>query len=105
MAADAGDFVKAVDRGEVDRRLLGPAVGGGRWWGLGGGDVANEFLGTSVKPIDLLCEVVDLAEQDIGELGVMLIEAAGECLDQSGVLDAQSSFGEVGEGVGDYVRR
>jgi hypothetical protein len=67
---------------------------------LGGGDVGDDLLGPGVEPFDLGGEAVDLAKQNVGELAVVLVEAAGECLDEGGVFDAQPSFGQLGEYVG-----
>ena len=67
---------------------------------MGGGDVGDDLLGPGVEPFDLGSETVDLAEQDVGELGVMLVEAAGERLNECGILDPQPSFGQLGEYVG-----
>ena len=67
---------------------------------MGGGDVGDNLLGPGVEPFDLGSEAVDLAKQNVGELGVMLVEAAGERLNEGGILDPQPSFGQLGEYVG-----
>ena len=64
---------------------------------MGGGNVGDDLLGSGVEPLDLGGEAVDLAEQNVGELGVVLIEAAGEGLDQGRILDPQPSFGQLRE--------
>lgn len=96
VATDASDFVEAVDCGQVGRR---PVTGGGGrgWWSLGGGDIGDDLLGPGVEPSDLGSEDVDLAEQNVGERDVMLVEAAGARLNECGILDPQPSFGQLGE--------
>ena len=64
---------------------------------MGGGNVGDDLLGPGVEPLDLGGEAVDLAEQNVGEFAVVLVEAAGECLDQGSAFDAQPSFGQLGE--------
>ena len=57
----------------------------------------DELLGSGVEPLDLGGEVIDLVEQNVGELGVVLIEPADERLDQGGVLDPQPTLGQFRE--------
>jgi hypothetical protein len=42
-------------------------------------------------------EVVDLGEQDPGQLSVVIIELPGERLDQGGVLDPHPAAGQPGQ--------
>jgi len=97
VATDAGDFVETVDCGQVGRWGVTGGAGGRGRPGLGGGNVGDDLLGSGVEPLDLGGEAVDLAEQNVGELGVVLIEAAGEGLDQGRILDPQPSFGQLRE--------
>ena len=61
------------------------------------GNLLDEFVDTGSQPIDLLAEHVDLIEEHACELGVVLVEATGECLAESRALRAHLPEGEIGK--------
>ena len=100
LAADAGDLIQAVDRGQHGGAL---AVPGGRAGGavgihaLGGGDHGDQFLDPGGEPADLAGQGIDLVQQDPGQFGVVIIEPAGERLDQAIVLGSHPAAGHAGQ--------
>ncbi len=50
-----------------------------------------------VKSLDLGVQGVDLVEQHAGRLGVVVVEAAGEGLEQGSAFGPHSSLGHLGE--------
>jgi hypothetical protein len=82
VGADAGDLVQA---GDDRQRGAGRAAAAAAVIGcLGGGDGGDQLLDAAGQRLDLGAEGVDLVEQQAGELGVVVIEAAGERLHQGG---------------------
>ncbi len=60
----------------------------GRWsdWRLGGGDLRDQLVDAAGERVDVRAQSVDLVEEQLGEFGVVVVEAARECLDQPVVL-------------------
>ena len=61
------------------------------------GNLLEEFIDTGSQPIDLLAESVDLIEEHACELGVVLVEATGECLAQGRALRTHLPESEIGK--------
>jgi hypothetical protein len=113
LAADAGDLIEAIGRGERDRRRLGvsalaggvataapvaePGLVGG--W-LGSGDGRDQLLDPGREAVYLGGQRVDVVQQHPGQFGVVVVEAAGQRLHQGGALAAHPSSGELGERLG-----
>ena len=100
LPADAGDLVQAIDGGQHRgvRAPAGAGAGGAVGVGaLGGGDGCDQFLDAGGEPADLHVELVDLVQQHPGQLGVMVVETAGERFDQRGPLGLHPAAGQVGE--------
>ena len=51
-----------------------------------GGDLGDQLVDAERERLGLRGERVDLVEQHLGELGVVLVEAAGERFDKRGML-------------------
>ena len=62
-----------------------------------GGDLGDQLVDAAREQVGLRGERVDLVEQHLGELGVEVVEATGESLDERGVLLAHLSARELGE--------
>lgn len=81
--ADAGDLVEPGERGERARLAVWGA--GARFSGfLGGGDRRDERIDAHGERVDLDGQRIDLIEQHRCELGVVLVEAARQRLDECG---------------------
>ena len=69
--------------------------------GIGGGrrgrDGSDEFFDTGGEFVDLAGQGVDLVQQHPGQFAVVVVEPAGERLDQGRVLDPHPAAGQVGE--------
>jgi hypothetical protein len=78
---DAGDFVEPRD--DRQRRSAGVGVGavGVVGW-RGRGELRDEFVDPNGEPVDLPGQCVVVVQQHTGQLGVVLIEASGQGLDQ-----------------------
>ena len=57
---------------------------------LGGGDLRDQLVDAERERVDVRGQAVDLVEQQPGELGVVVVEAAGERLDQLACLTCAS---------------
>ena len=108
--ADAGDLVEAVQRRQrlragrvgrvggsagfagLPRESSSPPVGDARR-----GDGGQQVADAGGEPVDLRGEPVDLVEQHPGELGVVVVEPAGQRLHQGRVLDPQPALGQPGQ--------
>src|SRR6478752_4309963 len=64
---------------------------------LGGGDLRDQRLDPEGERVDLRREGVDLVEQHPCELGVVVVEAAGQRLDERSALDSHALACELGE--------
>jgi hypothetical protein len=93
LAADAGDLIEAIGRGEQDRRRLrvSALVGGAATaalvaepglvlgW-LGGGDGRDQLLDPGREVVCLGGQRVDVVQQQPGQFRVVVVEAAGQRL-------------------------
>ena len=89
--SDARDLVEPSDGRQRAgaRAALGGArryVAGGR---LGSGDVGDQLVDPEREHVDLRAEGVELVEQHPRELGVVIVEPAGERLDEPVTLLAK----------------
>jgi hypothetical protein len=93
--SDSSDLIQSLDRGQgtlviaqgitsrrSDRRRLGS------------GDRPDQLLDVGAQHLDLLSQGVDLVEQYPKELGVVLVEAAGQRLEESRPLDSHPPLGQ-----------
>ena len=71
-----------------------------RPWRLGGGDGGDQLLDAGGEPVDLDAEGVDLVQQHPRQLGVVVVEAAGQRLHQGGALAAHPPPGQLGQHLG-----
>lgn len=60
-------------------------------------DGDQQVVDAGGEPGDLCVEGVDLVEQHPGQLGVMIVEPAGERLDEGGVLGLHRAAGQTGK--------
>jgi hypothetical protein len=79
------------------RRRAGGAVG---VHALGCGDGSDQLLDPGGEAVDLGGQGVVLVQQHPGELGVVVVEPAGERLDQRGVLGLELAAGQAGQHLG-----
>src|SRR5262249_39150174 len=89
VPGDAGDLGEPVDGGQGRgvRAAAGLRAGGAVGVdALSGGDRADQLIEAGGELVDLAAEAVDLGEQDRGELAVVVIEPAGQSLDQGGAF-------------------
>jgi len=63
----------------------------------GDGDGGERGVDTGGERVDLRAERVDLFEQHPGQFGVVIIELAGQRLDQVGVLELHPAAGLIGK--------
>jgi hypothetical protein len=100
LPADAGDLVEAVDRRQHRGAVAQP---GGRAGGavcvdaLGGGDRGDQLLDPGGQLADLAGQGVDLVQQHPGQLGVMIIEPAGQRLGQAIAFGFHPAAGQPGQ--------
>ncbi len=100
VPGDAGDLIEAVDRGQHGRVRAGARVRAGGAVGAdaaGGGHRGDQRLDPAVERADVGGQGIDLVQQHPGQLGVMLIEAAGQRLDQRGSLGLHLADGQAGQ--------
>jgi hypothetical protein len=84
VGADAGDLVETRDdRQRSAARIVRVAagIGGGRGR-VGGGDLGDQPVDPERERLGLQGERVDLVEQQLRELGVVVVEPTGECLNE-----------------------
>jgi hypothetical protein len=84
VPADAGHLVQAIHRIEWNARGVA-VLAAARPWRLGGGDVGDELFDAGIEVFDLCAEGVYLLQQQGSELGLVVVEAAGERIDKGGV--------------------
>ena len=66
------------------------------WWG-GFGELGDELLDASGEPVDLLGAGVDLVQQELGQVCVVIIEAAVERFEQRCPFGVELPSSQVGE--------
>jgi hypothetical protein len=67
---------------------------------LGGGDRPKQLLDAGGERAELGGERVDLVQQHPGQFGVVVVETAGQRLDQGGVLGPHLAAGQAGQHLG-----
>ncbi len=103
LDADAGDRIQPRDGGQDGRVWAGAGVGAGGAVGvhaLRGGDGGQQLLDTGGETVDLGGQGVVLVQQQAGQLGVVVVEPAGEGLHQCGVLGLHPPTGQAGQHFG-----
>ena len=80
LAADAGDLIETIGRGEQDRHCLGVAEAGLVLGWLGSGDGRCQLLDPGREAVYLRGQRVDVVQQHPGQFGVVVVKAAGQRL-------------------------
>jgi hypothetical protein len=102
VAADAGDLVQPVDGGphrcplDQSGSRAGSSV---RVNPLRRGDIGDQLLDAGGEPADLAGQGTDLIQQHPGQFGVVVVEPAGERIDQGGLFDLHPASGQAGQGL------
>jgi hypothetical protein len=99
-AADAGDLIEAVQCGQGRRVRAEPGARAGGAVGvdaLRGGDGGDLLPYPGGEVLNLAAELIDLVQQHPGQLGVMVVDPAGQGLDQGGVLGPHPAAGQAGQ--------
>ena len=92
LRADAGDFIEAFDRGQVVGVGHRPAPAGAMSGAASGSVARSALMSASMRLVSVAIWAVrrvDLVEQQPGQLGVVVVEAAVERRDQGRVLGLQ----------------
>jgi hypothetical protein len=103
LDANAGDLIQPLDGGRHGHARAGAGAGAGGAVGvhaLRGGDRRQQLLDAGGEAVDLGVKGVVLVQQQAGQLGVVVIEPAGQGLHQRGVLDPHPAFGQSSKHFG-----
>jgi hypothetical protein len=103
VSADAGDLIQAGQGIRAGCVRAGAGAGAGGAVGvdsLSGGDRRDQFPDPGGELGDPGAGEIDLVQEDPGQLGVVVLEPAGERLGQRGALGFHLAAGQPGEHLG-----